>query len=386
MEYNALGYSGTNSGGAVVIEHSTFDNNQDGFDTNTQINGDPPAPQNGACPNNGDLDDHPHALAAGSCSTTGLQGQQQRQRAPRPAAPQPARPGTGMTVSGGTNDTVLDNDVRGQRRVGHPVRPVSRRQRPPWLRPDLRGHRRPRGVGTGLRLRPPGRRADREQVHRRRLLQEPIELRLRRAHAQQPRRRTASANNSAPTGVPEDLADVGGARARARQRSWERPRRGAEPLLPGALRHRLRHLPGGRAATPQHTRSSMRPRPGPPPCRTRAWRARERVVQVRQGDLSVAPRDSVSAEHALWRPDRDAVAGSRIVPGAPDLDAFEPASARRGPSRAASRCRSCRGAPGATPAIAWTRGSTTARFVGLGPPRGVGLQVEAAPRAVPNWT
>ena len=53
MEYNALGYSGTNSGGALVIENSQFDNNQDGVDTNTQINGDPPAPQNGACPNNG---------------------------------------------------------------------------------------------------------------------------------------------------------------------------------------------------------------------------------------------------------------------------------------------------------------------------------------------
>ena len=37
MEYNALGYSGTNSGGAIVITHSMFDNNQDGLDTNTQL-------------------------------------------------------------------------------------------------------------------------------------------------------------------------------------------------------------------------------------------------------------------------------------------------------------------------------------------------------------
>ena len=50
MENNALGYSGTNSGGAVVIENSQFDDNQDGVDTNTQIAGDPPPPQNGACP------------------------------------------------------------------------------------------------------------------------------------------------------------------------------------------------------------------------------------------------------------------------------------------------------------------------------------------------
>jgi len=49
-EFNVLGYSGTNSGGHVLIEHSQFDNNQDGFDTNSQNNDDAPSPQNGACP------------------------------------------------------------------------------------------------------------------------------------------------------------------------------------------------------------------------------------------------------------------------------------------------------------------------------------------------
>ncbi|HWE58891.1 MAG TPA: hypothetical protein VG228_04280 [Solirubrobacteraceae bacterium] len=49
-EYNALGYSGTNSGGSMLIEHNVFDNNQDGFDTNAQNNSDWPSPQDGACP------------------------------------------------------------------------------------------------------------------------------------------------------------------------------------------------------------------------------------------------------------------------------------------------------------------------------------------------
>ncbi|HEX7353236.1 MAG TPA: hypothetical protein VF288_00190 [Mycobacteriales bacterium] len=107
MEFNALGYSGTNSGGAVVIENSQFDNNQDGLDTNTQIDGDPPAPQNGDCPggatspithtrscwvflhNNVHDNNNPNVPEAGSAS----------------AGPT----GTGMTVSGGTNDTVMDN-------------------------------------------------------------------------------------------------------------------------------------------------------------------------------------------------------------------------------------------------------------------------------------
>ena len=51
-EYNALGYSGSNSGGQLVVENSQFDNNEDGFDTNSQ-NGDNPPPQDGACPNGG---------------------------------------------------------------------------------------------------------------------------------------------------------------------------------------------------------------------------------------------------------------------------------------------------------------------------------------------
>ena len=35
-----------------MVENSQFDNNEDGFDTNSQ-NGDNPPPQDGACPNNG---------------------------------------------------------------------------------------------------------------------------------------------------------------------------------------------------------------------------------------------------------------------------------------------------------------------------------------------
>ena len=107
MEDNALGYSGTNSGGSIVITHSQFDNNKDGLDTNTQIDGDPPAPQNGACPGNKIspiththscwvvIDDYfhnnnnPNVPQAGSASN--------------------GPTGTGMTLSGGKNDTVMDN-------------------------------------------------------------------------------------------------------------------------------------------------------------------------------------------------------------------------------------------------------------------------------------
>jgi hypothetical protein len=105
-EYNALGYSGSNSGGNLVVTHSQFDNNEDGFDTNSQ-NGDNPPPQNGVCPHNGispvththscwvfvdnyvHNNNNPNVPAAGS------------------AAAGPV--GTGLSISGGRNDTIMDN-------------------------------------------------------------------------------------------------------------------------------------------------------------------------------------------------------------------------------------------------------------------------------------
>ncbi len=49
MEYNALGYSGSNSGGNLIIENSVFNHNTDGFAPNSETPGDGPPPQNGAC-------------------------------------------------------------------------------------------------------------------------------------------------------------------------------------------------------------------------------------------------------------------------------------------------------------------------------------------------
>jgi len=104
-EYNALGYSGSNSGGTLIVENSEFDNNQDGFDTNSQ-NGDNPPPQNGSCPsgvspvthtascwvfihNNVHDNNNPNVPAAGLASE--------------------GPTGTGMSISGGRFDTVMDN-------------------------------------------------------------------------------------------------------------------------------------------------------------------------------------------------------------------------------------------------------------------------------------
>jgi hypothetical protein len=49
MENNALGYSGSNSGGNLVIENSIIRNNSAGIAPNSENPGDGPPPQNGAC-------------------------------------------------------------------------------------------------------------------------------------------------------------------------------------------------------------------------------------------------------------------------------------------------------------------------------------------------
>jgi hypothetical protein len=105
-QFNALGYSGSNSGGSLVVKNSEFDHNKDGFDTNSQ-NGDNPPPQNGSCPNNGIspiththscwvfMDNYVHDNNNPNVPYLGSAG----------AGPV----GTGMSVSGGRNDTVMHN-------------------------------------------------------------------------------------------------------------------------------------------------------------------------------------------------------------------------------------------------------------------------------------
>jgi hypothetical protein len=105
-EYSALGYSGSNSGGRLVVENSEFDNNKDGFDTNSQ-NGDNPPPQDGACPGNGISPiTHTH-----SCWVFMKNYVHDNNNPDVPgvgfAAAGPV--GTGMSVSGARNDTIMNN-------------------------------------------------------------------------------------------------------------------------------------------------------------------------------------------------------------------------------------------------------------------------------------
>jgi hypothetical protein len=105
-EFSVLGYSGSNSGGRMLIENSQFDNNQDGFDTNSQ-NGDNPPPQNGACP----AGVKPPVAGAQSCwvFTNNYVHDNNNPNVPSSGSAAQGPVGTGMSVSGGRNDTIMNN-------------------------------------------------------------------------------------------------------------------------------------------------------------------------------------------------------------------------------------------------------------------------------------
>ena len=176
MENNALGYSGTNSGGAIVIENSQFDNNQDGIDTDTQIAGDPPPPQNGACPNGGTSPiTHTH-----SCWVFIHNNVHDNNNGNIPEAGDAAAGpiGTGMTIAGGRNDTVMDNTFSNNGAWGVLFLPY-----PDSGTPSLNQKCANFGGfqidGPRLRLRARGRRAQGEHLRQRRVRRQPDQRRLR---------------------------------------------------------------------------------------------------------------------------------------------------------------------------------------------------------------
>jgi hypothetical protein len=107
-EFNALGYSGTNSGGPLVIKNSEFNNNQDGFDTDSE-NNDPPSPQNGACPHNG-VSPITHTHSCWVLMNNYIHDNNYR-GAPEVGQAGATPLGVGLSLSGARNDTVMHNRI-----------------------------------------------------------------------------------------------------------------------------------------------------------------------------------------------------------------------------------------------------------------------------------
>ena len=108
---SALGYSGSNSGGNLIIQNSEFDHNQDGFDTNSENNTDVPSPQNGACPA-GQTGPRPQGTQqAHSCWVFEHNFVHDNNNANIPTTGVAANGpiGTGLSISGGRNNIVTAN-------------------------------------------------------------------------------------------------------------------------------------------------------------------------------------------------------------------------------------------------------------------------------------
>jgi hypothetical protein len=93
-----LGYSGTNAGGPLVIKDSVFSNNRAGIVPNSLNNDDAPPPQTGACPG-----------TTKSCLFIEHNVIKNNNNPNAPTSGIAGAIGTGVEISGGAYDTVVDN-------------------------------------------------------------------------------------------------------------------------------------------------------------------------------------------------------------------------------------------------------------------------------------
>jgi hypothetical protein len=127
-ENSALGYSGTNSGGHLIIEKSEWDENNTGISTNSQNNDDAPSPQDGACPG-----DELGPTRTHSCTLfrRNYIHDNNNPNVPRSGSAALGPVGTGMVIAGGRNDTIIANRVTNQGSWGILVVPYPDTETPP---------------------------------------------------------------------------------------------------------------------------------------------------------------------------------------------------------------------------------------------------------------
>jgi hypothetical protein len=101
---SALGYSGTNAGGRLVISRSAFVGNRTGLAPNSLNNDDAPPPQNGLCPGS----------TTKSCLVIEDNLIANNNNANVPTSGLTPAVGTGVEISGGAYDTVRNNVIAGQ--------------------------------------------------------------------------------------------------------------------------------------------------------------------------------------------------------------------------------------------------------------------------------
>ena len=137
----------------MVIENSQFDDNEDGVDTNTQIAGDPPASAERGLPRWR----HQPLTHTHSCWVFIHNDVHDNNNGNVPEAGNAAAGpiGTGMTLSGGRNDTVMDNTFSNNGAWGILFVPYPD-SGTPVAPPEVRRLRRVPDHGPRLRLRARG--------------------------------------------------------------------------------------------------------------------------------------------------------------------------------------------------------------------------------------
>ncbi len=101
---SALGYTGTNSGGRLVVKNSVFEFNHAGVVPNSRNNDDAPPPQDGCCPGS----------ATRSCTVITGNLIADNDNANTPADGVTAPVGTGIQIAGGSYDAVTGNIIADQ--------------------------------------------------------------------------------------------------------------------------------------------------------------------------------------------------------------------------------------------------------------------------------
>jgi hypothetical protein len=108
-----LGYSGTNSGGDLIVQNAEFDHNQSGFVTNSQNNDDYPSPQDGGCPSGAAGPQPAGTQQSHSCWVfqNNSVHDNNNPNVPKTGAAAAGPVGTGVVIAGGRGDIVTHNHV-----------------------------------------------------------------------------------------------------------------------------------------------------------------------------------------------------------------------------------------------------------------------------------
>ncbi|MGI9185342.1 MAG: hypothetical protein ACR2GZ_10350 [Solirubrobacteraceae bacterium] len=111
-ENSPQGYSGTNSGGHVLIENSEFDNNATGLATGDLNNDDAPSPQDGTCPGGAVNPNAPNGIQRTQICWVFINNyvhDNNNANTPSQGISGAAPVGTGVTIYGGRHDVFIHN-------------------------------------------------------------------------------------------------------------------------------------------------------------------------------------------------------------------------------------------------------------------------------------